>query len=259
MLNRKIKVIFWWICLIVAPIILVAIELFHPAGFTTDPGMFQYLSVPEAHTHDHKALYYFGPQWWFTLHMIQTPLVCLVAIGLWLLVGGISDRDRVLPIVMAWLSRISTFMFMIYYTVLDAIGGIGLGKTIAITNRLASSSQITTEQLEAVELVLNTMWVDPWVGGVGSVISLTGSWAVFFATLFAALALFTAKKVPWPPLVVLVVAGYELQVSHASFHGPIAFSLLAISAIWLWLGYRQEVLQMMSKQTFALQAEETEA
>ncbi len=253
MLNKKIKIIFWWLCLIVAPIILIAIELFHPAGFTSDPGMFQYLSVPEEHTHEHKALFYFGPQWWFTLHMIQTPLVCLVAIGLWLLVGGVSDRDGIIPVVTAWLSRISTFLFMIYYTVLDSIGGIGLGKTIEITNRLANSStgdpKISPEQLEAVELVLNTMWVDPWVGGVGSVISHTGSYAIFFATLFAAIALFVAKKVSWPPLLLLVIAGYELQVSHASFHGPIAFSLLTISAIWLWVAYRQEVLNMMSKQS----------
>jgi hypothetical protein len=78
---------------------------------------------------------------------------------------------------------------------------------------------------------------------------------VLFATLFAAIALFLAKKASWPPLLILVVAGYELQVSHASFHGPIAFSLLAISSIWLWVAYRKQVLQMMSGQTFALRAE----
>jgi len=79
--------------------------------------------------------------------------------------------------------------------------------------------------------VLNTTWTDPWVGGVGSQ---TGSWAVFAATLSAAIALFLTRKIPWPPLVLLVAFGWELQVSHASPHGPIAFSLLIVSAAWIW-------------------------
>ena len=62
-------------------------------------------------------------------------------------------------------------------------------------------------------LLLNTMWTDPLVGGVGSFISLTGSWAVFIAILAAALALLLARRVPWPPLVVLVAFGWELQTS----------------------------------------------
>lgn len=258
MLNTNLKIIFWWLCLIIAPIILVGIELFHPAGFTANSGMFDYLSVPHGHTHEHKALFYFGPEWWFTLHMIQTPLVCMVGIGLWLLVGGISDSDGPLPVASAWLSRISTFLFIIYYTVLDAIGGIGLGKAIEKTNHMSSSmadKPLTPDQLDAIKQLLNAMWIDPWVGGVGSFISHTGSYAVLFSTLFAAIALHTAKKVSWPPLLILVVAGYELQVSHASYHGPIAFSLLCISAIWLWVSYRQEVLQMMTTQNFALHAE----
>lgn len=61
MSNDAVKSILWWICLIIAPMILIAIELFHPAGFTDNPGMYEYLSKPENHTHEHKALYYFGP------------------------------------------------------------------------------------------------------------------------------------------------------------------------------------------------------
>ncbi len=76
--------------------------------------------------------------------------------------------------------------------------------------------------------VLNTTWVDSWVSGIGSFVSHTGSWAVFFATLFLAIALFLAKKAPWPQLVLLVAFGWELQVSHTAFHGPIA------SPCWRW-------------------------
>jgi hypothetical protein len=82
--------------------------------------------------------------------------------------------------------------------------------------------------------MLNTMWTDPWVGGVGSLISLTGSWAVFVAALFASIALFVSKKVSWPPLIMLIAFGWQVQLSHASMHGPIAFSLLIVAALWIW-------------------------
>lgn len=69
---------------------------------------------------------------------------------------------------------------------------------------------------------------------MGSVISLTGSWAVFFAALFLAIALLLAKKAPIWPLLLLVGFGWELQVSHTAPHGPIAFALLIIAALWIW-------------------------
>ena len=84
----------WWLCLVVAPLLLVVIELFHPAGFTQDPGMYEYLSGLQPHTPEHKALAYFGPWWWFILHMIQTPAVCLVALGLYLITREITLSDK---------------------------------------------------------------------------------------------------------------------------------------------------------------------
>jgi hypothetical protein len=68
---------------------------------------------------------------------------------------------------------------------------------------------------------------------VGSFISLTGSWAAFFAALFAAGALLSAKKITWPPALLLVAFGWELQMSHTMPHGPIAFVLLATAGVWI--------------------------
>lgn len=243
MSNDAVKRILWWVCLSAAPLVLVGIELFHPAGFTEDPGMYQYLSVPEPYTPRHHALGYFGPAWWFTLHMIQTLMIGLVAVGLWLMLDGIDRKDGAGAMVSGWTSRAATFVFVIYYTALDSIGGVGLGKTIEITERLgkaaADQAHLTPDQVAGVALVLNTVWTDPWIGGVGSFISQTGSWAAFSAALFAALALFLAKKAPWPPLVILGAFGWELQLSHASYYGPIAFSLLVISAAWIWLAAKR--------------------
>jgi hypothetical protein len=239
--NEAVRKVLWWICLLIAPTVLITIELFHPGGFTTSPGMYEYLSKPEAYDPKYAALGYFGPQWWFILHMIQTPMMGLVAVGLWLLADKVTSADGSAALTFAWLSRVATFVFFVYYTALDAIGGIGLSKSIELTERLAREGQLTPEQLNGVIKVLNGTWVDPWVGGVGSFISLTGSWAAFFSALLVAVALFVAKKSPWPPLIVLIAFGWELQVSHTMPHGPIAFGLLIVASFWIWWNARQPV------------------
>lgn len=242
--NKTILRAIWWLALVVAPAILLVVELFHPAGFTKDPGMFAYLSNPEAHTAAHHALAYPGPHWWFLLHFIQTPLVVLVAVGLVLLLAGIDAEQGMPAFWLAWIARLCLFVFVVYYTALDAIGGMGMGRAVEITNAYADGSYgavaFSPEQVEVVARVLDTLWVDPWVGGQGSFVSLTGSWAIFFASLAAALALFLAKKAPWPALVLLVAFGWVLQVSHTTFHGPVAFGLLlATSLILAWDHHRK--------------------
>jgi hypothetical protein len=239
--NELVQRILWWVCLLLAPLVLVGLELFHPAGFTQDPGMYQYLSKPQPFDPRFKALAYPGPHWWFLLHMIQTVMVGLVSVGLWLMAARVDRRDGSPALAVAWLSRVATFVFMVFYTALDSIGGSGLGRAILNTERLAASGELTPEGLDGAVLVLNTNWVDPWVGGVGSFISLTGSWAAFFAALLLAAALGLAKKAPWPALLLLVAFGWELQMSHTMPHGPIAFALLIIAALWVWRWDRKRV------------------
>jgi hypothetical protein len=171
--------------------------------------------------------------------MIQTPMVSLVAVGLWLVADRINDSAGTTAVALAWLSRAATLVFLIFYTALDAIGGIGLGRSIQTLVSLAASGQLNPQQVDGVVRFLNMMWTDPWVGGVDSFISETGSWAVFVAALAAAIGLFLSRSVPWPPLLILVGFGWELQTSHASPHGPIAFVLLIIASAWLWWAQRR--------------------
>ena len=235
MSHHALMGVLWWVCLFVAPLILVVLELFHPAHFTHSPGMYQYLSVPQPYDPQFKAMAYWGPDWWFTLHMIQTPMVALVAVGLWQL-ASLNDRSAHGVVqALAWLSRVATFVFLIYYTALDSIGGSGLGRSIINSQTMG----LTTDQLSGVVLLLNKTWADPWVGGVGSFISQTGSWAAFFAALFAALALLLGKQISWPPALLLVAFGWELKMSHTMPHGPIAFALLIAAGIWIWRTGRQ--------------------
>lgn len=239
MSNEAVRKVLWWVCLMAAPLVLVTIELFHPAGFTEKPGMYQYLSEPQPYDPQFKALAYPGPAWWFQLHMIQTPMVALVAVGLWLVARRVNRDDGAAAVGLSWLSRLATFVFLIYYTALDSIGGSGLGRAIIHTKELAAQGKLTQDQVDGVRQVLNTNWIDPWVGGVGSFTSETGSWAVFSAALLLAIALWIAGKAPKLALVLLVVFGWELQVSHTNPHGPIAFASLLVAALLIWRADRR--------------------
>jgi hypothetical protein len=234
MANAAIGRVLWWLCLIAAPAVLIGIELFHPAHFTDHPGMFAYLSKPEPYDPHFAALGYPGPSWWFLLHFIQMPLVALVSVGLWLVAGRVHEADGAAALALAWAARAATLVFLVYYTALDSIGGTGLARLIINTKALAASGQLTPAQADGVAHVLDVTWTDPWVGGVGSFISLTGSWAVFVAAVLLAAALFAARKATLPPLVLLIGFGWELQTSHTSPHGPIAFALLIAAAVWMW-------------------------
>lgn len=218
------------VSLVVAPLLLAAIELFHPAQFTQNPGMTAYLSTPQPGDPHYNAISYFGPEWWFVLHMLQTPLVVVVSFGLLLATDtfGSAAGPRYLPL--AWMSRIATVVFMTYYTVLDSIGGIGLGRELIVLKELTDSGAVGTPDAETIRFFLDRIWVDPWVGGVGSFVSLLGSWAIFVAALFTAAYLILNRKATWLEVLLLVGFGWELQQAHASYHGPIAFTLLAISS-----------------------------
>ena len=41
----------------------------------------------------------------------------------------------------AWIARVATFVFLIYFTVLDAIGGIGLGRIILVVQELTAGGR----------------------------------------------------------------------------------------------------------------------
>ncbi len=238
--DSAIKRVLWWVCLLVAPAVLIALELFHPSGFTHTPGMYEYLSQAHGHDPQYMALGYFGPHWWLTLHMIQTPLVGLVAIGLWMTVAPVTPADGTPAMVCAWLARVAVFVMAVYFTVLDGIGGIGLGRTIIVVQGLVADGKLNPAQLEGAVVLLNTMWVDPLVGGLGSFVSLTASWATFAAAVLIAATLLLSGRAGWLTAVLLLAFGWELQTAHAAPHGPIAFALLILATLSMWLRSRRQ-------------------
>jgi hypothetical protein len=51
------------------------------------------------------------------------------------------------------------------------------------------------------------MWTDPLVGGVGSFVSLTASWAAFAASALIATTLLLSRRAGWLNMAVLVGFG----------------------------------------------------
>ena len=201
------------ICLLGAPLVLAGIEIFHPLGFTHE--LYPVLSRP--------GFLYFGPWWFFTLHFIQTPMVGVIAAGLLLLLAGLSG-------LWAWVARGAAFVWLVYYTVLDAIQGIFLGWVIG------KSLDEPAETRRFVAALTQDMYTDRIIGGVSSFVSLTGSWAFLVAVTATALAL-AQRGATLAPLLALVLAGQIIQMSHAHPFGPVGFSLVFLAALGLerWL------------------------
>jgi len=67
--------------IVLSLLILIGLEIFHLSYFMVNPGITVYLCHSESHDPYFDAVTSFGPNWWFILHMVQTPLVVLVGIG----------------------------------------------------------------------------------------------------------------------------------------------------------------------------------
>ena len=50
------------------------------------------------------------------------------------------------------------------------------------------------------------------------------------AAVSAAIYLILNRKTSWLVCILLIGFGWELQIAHASYHGPVAFALLALAA-----------------------------
>ena len=101
---------------------------------------------------------------------------------------------------------------------LDGIGGIALGRELVILKELLAAGTISAGDAQPSAFSRPAVG-GSMVGGVGSVVSLVGSWAVFIAAVSAAAYLFLNRKATWLEAALLVGFGWELQVAHASYHG----------------------------------------
>lgn len=131
-----------------------------------------------------------------------------------LMVDGIGGDDGAAALVCAWLARLAIFVMLIYFTALDAICGIGLGRTVLVVQGLVADGKLSPQQFDGIVLLLDSLWTDPWIGGVASFVSETASWAAFAASVFIAAAdrltrPFVRRRQPRP-------AAVAARLSHAA-------------------------------------------
>ena len=174
--------------------------------------------------------------------MIQTPMVGLVAVGLWMMVGPVgggdhgrpggglarADRDLRLPGLLHRARRHWRHRPWPHDPRPRADGGRWQAQRDAVRRRRPVARHD----------------VDRSAGRRRGVAAEPDRLvAAFASSVFIAAALLLSQRAGWLNMAVLVAFGWELQVAHAAPHGPIAFALLIVAAGWLaWTGRRRPVL-----------------
>lgn len=179
-----------------APLALILLEIWHPYGFQDD------------------VYHRLAPQieWWITLHIAQSFLFPLAAAGVYLLIKGSRGFD-------ATMARCFLLLFAIAYTVYDAVAGIGLG------NLILQGRGLAPDKIKVLEEITQKYFSDPWFGGMGSWLSQFASWTWILTVIFTVIVLYRMGK-PFLPLILLLMSGVYLWMSHAYPNGPIAFACL---------------------------------
>jgi hypothetical protein len=165
------------------PLALGILDLFHP---TISGSIFDTLS----------------PQltWWITLHIIQLPLFCLLALSVYLLLDGVKGT-------LATVSKVGLGIFVTFYPALDAILGIGTGALVSNTKGFGGGIQqaIATVSIESY-----------FSDNVTHVIGILGSFGWAIALLFAALALSRPTGLRWPVVITAVLIALTLSYYQAA-------------------------------------------
>jgi hypothetical protein len=151
------------------------------------------------------------------LHFAQMFLIAGLALSLWLLVDGLESRA-------ATVTRALILPFVILYTTLDAIAGLGMGDLVRMANELPAAEQATLgpfiEELR-----------EPDIGGYVIYLGAGLSW--FAAVVAAAVAVRT--RVSRPALVLMALGALVFAVGHPKPTGPIGMALFLAGVVWLEL------------------------
>ena len=151
------------------------------------------------------------------LHFAQMFLIAGLAYSLWLLVDGLESRA-------ATVTRVLILPFVILYTTLDAIAGLGMGDLVRMANEAPAAQQATLgpfiDELR-----------EPDVAGYVIYLGAGLSW--FAAVAAAAVAL--RKRGTRASLVLMVLGALIFAVGHPKPTGPIGMSLFLAGLIWLEL------------------------
>lgn len=151
------------------------------------------------------------------LHFAQLFLIAGLAFSLWLLVDGLESSA-------ATLTRVLIVPFVILYTTLDAIAGLGMGDLVRTANASSAAEQATLgpfiDELRK-----------PDVGGYVIYLGAGLSWVA--AVVTAAVAL--RERARRGALVLIVLGALVFAVGHPKPTGPIGMALFLAGVAWLEL------------------------
>lgn len=165
------------------PLVLGILDLFHP----TIPGSIYETLSPQL-------------TWWITLHILQLPLFCLLALSVYLLLDGVKGT-------LATVSKVGLGIFVTFYPALDAILGIGTGALVSYTKGLGGG----------MPQGIAAAGIDSYFSdNITHLIGIIGSFGWAIALLFAALVLSRPTGLRWPVMITAVLIALAICYYQAA-------------------------------------------
>jgi hypothetical protein len=156
-------------------------------------------------------------EWFMWFHIIQVPLIGLIALAVYLLTDGLEGRA-------VSVSRWAIGIFAVFFSAYDAAAGIGTGYALRNAQGLSAEGQA------AVYEVVKDLPLFSLPFGL----SIVGTLAWVVALVAAAKALRRAGA-SRGPFVLLILAGVFLMGGHPYPAGTLAFGCFFLAAAWLEL------------------------
>ena len=154
------------------------------------------------------------------LHFGQMFLIAGLAYSLWLLVDGLESRA-------ATVTRVLILPFVILYTTLDAIAGLGMGDLVRMANELPPAEQATLgpfiDELREPDIGGYVIWLGAGLSWVAAVVAATVA---------------LRQRTPRAPLVLMALGALIFAVGHPKPTGPIGMALFLGGVAWLELRTR---------------------
>ena len=153
--------------------------------------------------------------WFMWFHIIQVPLIGLIALAVYLLTEGLEGRA-------VMVSRWALGVFAVFFSAYDAAAGIATGYALRNAQGLPAVAQQAIHEAVIDMPGLSLIFGLSIVG--------TGAWVV--ALIAAAIALRRAGA-PRGPFILLILAGVFLMGGHPYPAGTLAFGCFFLAAAWL--------------------------
>ena len=153
--------------------------------------------------------------WFMWFHIVQVPLIGLIALAVYLLTEGLEGQ-------VVRVSRWAIAVFAVFFSAYDAAAGIATGYALRNAQGLSAGAQ------EAVHDAVIDMPGLSLIFGL-SIVG-TGAWVV--ALIAAAIALRHAGATRGP-FILLILAGVFLMGGHPFPAGTLAFGCFFLAAAWL--------------------------